>query len=134
MDRSPHSVRVLSLCQMVRPVIPYVSDMELTDSTTTDFLMVGNSRAVANMSIGQITLDPIKVNVSTSLSGLQGLKGYTTIGTVDVMGGTQQALNLSIDGKLAPQLLPFIADSNQCPSIILPISIWLLGTCVSPVS
>jgi hypothetical protein len=76
-------------------------DMELTDSTTTEFLMVGNSRAVANMSIGQITLDPIKVNVSTSLSGLQGLKGYTTIGAVDVMGGTQQALNLSIDGKNA---------------------------------
>ncbi|KAG1742190.1 hypothetical protein EDB19DRAFT_1702736 [Suillus lakei] len=72
-------------------------NMELTDSTTTDFLLVGNSRAVANMSIGQITLDPIKVNVSTSLNGLQGLKGYTTIGAVDVMGGTQQALNLSID-------------------------------------
>jgi hypothetical protein len=79
--------------------------MELTDSITTDFLLVGNSRAVANMSIGQITLDPIKVNVSTSLNGLQGLKGYTTIGSVDVMGGTQQALNLSIDGKMASQLL-----------------------------
>lgn len=79
--------------------------MELTDSTTTDFLLVGNSRAVANMSIGQITLDPIKVNVSTSLNGLQGLKGYTTIGSVDVMGGTQQALNLSIDGKMPSQLL-----------------------------
>ncbi|KAG2368054.1 hypothetical protein BDR07DRAFT_1391769 [Suillus spraguei] len=72
-------------------------NMELTDSTTTDFLLVGNSRAVANTSIGQITLDPIKVNVSTGLNGLQGLKGYTTIGAVDVMGGTQQALNLSID-------------------------------------
>ncbi|KAG1812612.1 uncharacterized protein BJ212DRAFT_460083 [Suillus subaureus] len=72
-------------------------NMELTDSTTTDFLLVGNSRAVANTSIGQITLDPIKVNVSTSLNGLQGLKGCTTIGAVDVMGGTQQALNLSID-------------------------------------
>ncbi|KAG1896026.1 uncharacterized protein F5891DRAFT_1165745 [Suillus fuscotomentosus] len=72
-------------------------NMELTDSTTTNFLLVGNSRVVANMSIGQITLDPIKVNVSTSLSGLQGLKGYITIGAVDVIGGTQQALNLSID-------------------------------------
>jgi hypothetical protein len=79
--------------------------MELTDSTTTDFLLAGNSRAVTNTSIGQITLDPIKVNVSTSLSGLQGLKGYTTIGSVDVMGGTQQALNLSIDGKMASQVL-----------------------------
>jgi hypothetical protein len=77
----------------------FFADTELTDSTTTSFLMVGNSRAVANMSIGQITLDPIKVNVSTSLGGLQGLKGYTTIGAVDVVGGTQQALNLSIDGE-----------------------------------
>ncbi|KIJ67573.1 hypothetical protein HYDPIDRAFT_180379 [Hydnomerulius pinastri MD-312] len=70
---------------------------ELTDSEITEFLMVGNSRAVANTSIGQITLDPIKVNVSTSLNGLRGLKGYTTIGSVDVLGGTQQALNLGID-------------------------------------
>jgi hypothetical protein len=77
----------------------FSADTELTDSITTSFLMVGNSRAVANMSIGQITLDPIKVNVSTSLGGLQGLKGYTTIGAVDVVGGTQQALNLSIDGE-----------------------------------
>ncbi|KAG1838827.1 hypothetical protein DFJ58DRAFT_845939 [Suillus subalutaceus] len=67
------------------------------DSTTTDFLLVGNSRAVTNTSIGQITLDPIKVNGSTSLNGLQGPKGYTTIGAVDLMGGTQQALNFSID-------------------------------------
>lgn len=60
--------------------------------------MVGNSTAVANTSLGQITLDPIRVNVTTSLNGLQGLKGLTTIESVDVMGGTQQALNLSIDG------------------------------------
>jgi hypothetical protein len=73
--------------------------MELTDSTTTEFLMVSNSRAVANMSIGQITLDPIKVNVSTGLGWVRGLKGYTTIGAVDVVGGTQQALDLSIGGK-----------------------------------
>ncbi|KAG2037616.1 hypothetical protein BDR03DRAFT_1010660 [Suillus americanus] len=72
-------------------------NMELMDSTMTDFLLVGNSRAVANMSIGQITLDPIKVNMSTSLNGLHGLKGYTTIGAVDVMSGTQQALGLSIN-------------------------------------
>ncbi|KAF9245017.1 hypothetical protein BU15DRAFT_85819 [Melanogaster broomeanus] len=70
---------------------------ELTDSKTTEFLMVGNSRAVANTSLGQITLDPIKVNVTTSLNGLQGLNGFTTIGSVDVLGGTQQALNLGID-------------------------------------
>ncbi|KAG2032054.1 hypothetical protein BDR03DRAFT_1015605 [Suillus americanus] len=72
-------------------------NMELMDSTMTDFLLVGNSHVVVNMSIGQITLDPIKVNVSTSLNGLHGLKGYTTIGAVDVMSGTQQALGLSIN-------------------------------------
>ncbi|KAF8840051.1 hypothetical protein BDN67DRAFT_1054007 [Paxillus ammoniavirescens] len=72
-------------------------NLELTDSKTTEFLMVGNSRAVANTSLGQITLDPIKVNVTTSLNGLQGLNGYTTIDSVDVLGGTQQALNLGID-------------------------------------
>ncbi|EGO25193.1 hypothetical protein SERLADRAFT_448192 [Serpula lacrymans var. lacrymans S7.9] len=70
---------------------------QLTDSQTTDFRLVGNSSAVANMSIGQITLNPIKVNVSTTMYGLQGLKGYTTIASVDVVGGTQQAINLSID-------------------------------------
>ncbi|KIK99094.1 hypothetical protein PAXRUDRAFT_30734 [Paxillus rubicundulus Ve08.2h10] len=72
-------------------------NLELTDSKTTEFLMVGNSCAVANTSLGQIILDPIKVNVTTSLNGLQGLKGYTTIDSVDVLGGTQQALNLGID-------------------------------------
>ncbi|KIK03552.1 hypothetical protein K443DRAFT_676725 [Laccaria amethystina LaAM-08-1] len=63
-----------------------------TDLTTQDianFFLVGQSRAIANLSIGQITLDPIKVNVSTSLQGLQGLKGMTTIENVDVTGGTQ---------------------------------------------
>lgn len=72
--------------------------MELTDSQTTEFAMVGNSTAVASTSIGQITLDPIQVNVTTSLAGLQGLKGLTTIESVDVLGGTQQALNLGING------------------------------------
>ncbi len=51
------------------------------------------------MSIGQITLDPIKVNVSTQLLGLQGLKGLTTIDSVDVLGGTPDAINLGISGK-----------------------------------
>ncbi|KAI6121372.1 hypothetical protein F5141DRAFT_1186618 [Pisolithus sp. B1] len=73
---------------------------ELTDSSVIDFLLIGNSSAIANMSISQITLNPIKVNVSTSLKGLQGLKGHTTIGSVDVLGGTAQSLNLSIEGGL----------------------------------
>ena len=60
--------------------------------------MIGNSTAVATTSIGQIKLDPIRVNVTTSLTGLQGLRGFTTIESVDVLGGTQQAINLGIIG------------------------------------
>jgi len=51
------------------------------------------------MSIGQITLDGIKVNVSTTLNGLQGLKGMTTIDSVDVTGGTSEGIMLGIDGR-----------------------------------
>ncbi|KAG8213772.1 hypothetical protein J3R82DRAFT_10483 [Butyriboletus roseoflavus] len=69
---------------------------ELTDSQITKFLMVGNSTAVATTSLGQIMLNSIQVNATTSLTGLQGLKGFTTIESVDVLGGTQQALNLDI--------------------------------------
>jgi len=65
-----------------------------------EFRLIGQSRAVANMSIGQITLDPIKVNVSTTLNGLKGLKGLTTIKSVDVQGGSQDGINLGIDGQL----------------------------------
>ncbi|KAG2078952.1 hypothetical protein BDR04DRAFT_1124058 [Suillus decipiens] len=105
-------------------------NMELTDSTTTDFLLVGNSRAVANTSIGQITLDPIKVNVSTDLNGLQGLKGYTTIGAVDVMGGTQQALNLSIDVSIYnPSNLDLATDDLQ---LQLQRGGAILGTALMP--
>lgn len=74
------------------------ADAELTDEVMTQFQLVGNSKAVANMSIGQITLDPIKVNVSTSLWGLKGLSnGLTVINSVDVTGGTTDHITLSID-------------------------------------
>jgi hypothetical protein len=64
----------------------------------TEFQLVGNSKAVANISIGQITLDPIKVNVTTGLWGLKGLNGgLTIIKSVDVMGGTPNAVILNID-------------------------------------
>ncbi|KAF9529294.1 hypothetical protein CPB83DRAFT_790385 [Crepidotus variabilis] len=70
---------------------------ELTTSKTSEFRLVGQSRAIAKMNIGEITLDPIKVNVSTSMSGLQGLKGMTTIHGVDVTGGTSSGITLAID-------------------------------------
>ncbi|TFK44582.1 hypothetical protein BDQ12DRAFT_661303 [Crucibulum laeve] len=69
----------------------------LTSLDTAEFRLVGRSRAIANMSIGQITLDPILVNVSTSLRGLQGLKGMTTINSVDVTGGTEDGIDLGIN-------------------------------------
>ncbi|KII92866.1 hypothetical protein PLICRDRAFT_102438 [Plicaturopsis crispa FD-325 SS-3] len=69
----------------------------LTDLAYADFRLVGNSRAVANMSVGQITLDPIKVNVSTGLGGLKGLNGYVTINNVDVTGGTSDYIELGIN-------------------------------------
>ncbi|KAJ7497141.1 hypothetical protein FB451DRAFT_1457944 [Mycena latifolia] len=69
---------------------------DLTNMAVAPFRLIGHSSTVANMSIGQITLNPIKVNVSTSLQGLQGLKGMTTINTVDVQGGTTEGITLGI--------------------------------------
>src|SRR5262249_44022135 len=74
----------------------------LTSSDEVPFQLMGRSRAIANMSVGQITLDNIKVNVTTKLKGLQGLKGRTTIQNVDVTGGKKDqgvelAINVTID-------------------------------------
>lgn len=60
--------------------------------------MEGHARAVSDMSIGKITLDPIKFNVSSGLNGLQGLRNMVKIEHVDVMGGSPEALDLGIDG------------------------------------
>lgn len=62
------------------------------------FRLIGHSRAYVKTSIGQLYLNPINVNVSTTLNGLQGLKGLTTIQSVDVMGGTTQGIQLGIGG------------------------------------
>ncbi len=53
------------------------------------------------MSVGQLTLDPIKFNVSASLDGLQGLKGMTKIDDVDVQGGTEDGITLGINGEFS---------------------------------
>ena len=62
------------------------------------FNLVGHARAVANMSIGQITLDPINFDVPSSLDGLRGLDGLVEIESVDVLGGSEGAISLGIDG------------------------------------
>jgi Protein of unknown function (DUF3712) len=62
------------------------------------FNLVGCSRAVANLSLGQIVLDPINFAVTSTLNGLGGLKGSSVIDSVDVMGGTSDHINLNING------------------------------------
>jgi hypothetical protein len=82
----------------------------LTNLEVAPFRLVGHSRTIATTSIGQITLDHINVNVSTSLKGLQGLKGMATIESVDVQGGTTEGITLGITGQFAPSSLPTGAD------------------------
>ncbi|KAM5540830.1 hypothetical protein V8D89_005474 [Ganoderma adspersum] len=67
-----------------------MSDMSLP------FQLEGSARTVANTSIGQITLDPIKFNVTSGLSGLQGLRSLVEIGHVDAIGGSTDAIHLNI--------------------------------------
>jgi hypothetical protein len=74
---------------------PHTIDADLTDSEYEHFQLEGFASAVANMSIGTLTLDPIKFNVSSGLWGLKSLKGLVSIDGVDVLGGTQDALSLS---------------------------------------
>lgn len=81
------------------PKLTTCADTNLTNANIAQFNLVGNSSAIANLSIGQITLNPIKVNVPTHLLGLQGLKGMTQITGVDVAGGTTDHINLNINGN-----------------------------------
>jgi hypothetical protein len=81
-------------------------DAELTSSQAANFNLVGNATAVANTSLGAITLDPIKVNVSTSLKGLDGLRGSILIDSVDVVNGTADAIILDINGICPCQAIP----------------------------
>ncbi|KAI0072486.1 hypothetical protein K474DRAFT_1678619 [Panus rudis PR-1116 ss-1] len=72
-------------------------NMDLTNLQESQFQLIGHARAVANLSVGQITLDPINFNVTSKLDGLRGLKGDTTIQHVDVVGGTSDAILLAIN-------------------------------------
>ena len=64
------------------------------------FRLEGHSHAIANLSIGVLTLDPINFNVTSKLEGLRGLKGDTVIESVDVVGGTPDAILLSINTSI----------------------------------
>lgn len=72
-------------------------NVNLTQQMESDFRLVGQARAVANMRIGTITLDPIKFDVPSRLVGLDGLRNATIIESVDVLGGTSEALTLAIN-------------------------------------
>ncbi|KAH8992759.1 hypothetical protein EDB86DRAFT_3078965 [Lactarius hatsudake] len=78
---------------------PYFSSFnaELTDLDFEHFRLEGHARAVANMSLGTLMLDPIRFNVSSGLWGLKGLQGLVSIDGVDVLGGTQDAMSLAIN-------------------------------------
>ncbi|KAI0305626.1 hypothetical protein B0F90DRAFT_1815219 [Multifurca ochricompacta] len=78
------------------PSKPYFSafNAELTDLDYEHFQLEGHARAVANLSVGTLTLDPIRFNVSSGLWGLRGLRGLVSIEGIDVLGGTQDALSL----------------------------------------
>lgn len=75
--------------------------MDLTDDGPYQFQLIGHVRAIANLSIGEITLDPINFNVTSGLGGLEGLQGFVEIDSVDVLGGTTEGLTLGIDGTFA---------------------------------
>ncbi|KAH9961311.1 hypothetical protein BC827DRAFT_1260505 [Russula dissimulans] len=124
---------------VVEPNKPHFSSFnaELTDLDYEHFRLEGNARAVANMSIGTLTLDPIKFNVSSGLWGLKGLKGLASIDGVDVLGGTQDALSLGINvtidnpsnlnlatGDLVFQLLK---DSSLVGTTVMPNLTLLIG-------
>ncbi|KAL5507074.1 hypothetical protein ACEPAH_6530 [Sanghuangporus vaninii] len=70
---------------------------DLTLSTRSAFQLVGNAHAIANLSVGQVTLDPIKFNVTSGLDGLGGLQNDVTITGVDVVGGTTDGVTLAIN-------------------------------------
>ncbi|KAH9835153.1 uncharacterized protein C8Q71DRAFT_764402 [Rhodofomes roseus] len=72
-------------------------NLNLTQQTQSDFRLVGHARAVANMSIGSIVLNPIKFDVPSQLKGLGGLQNATKISSVDVLGGTNDAMTLAIN-------------------------------------
>ncbi|KAH9850917.1 hypothetical protein C2E23DRAFT_886961 [Lenzites betulinus] len=78
---------------------PVFSDFNanLTTASQTRFELQGHARAVANMSIGEITLDPIRFDVESDLNGLRGLDNLVKIASIDVLGGTPDAIQLGIN-------------------------------------
>ena len=71
---------------------------EFTFSTKDPKKFNGSSAALTDTPVGRILLNGIKFSVDSGLLGLQGLAGYpTTINGVDVVGGSREALTLSVN-------------------------------------
>lgn len=71
----------------------------LTNGST--FALQGAAKAVTEMPLGKVLLDGIKFDVVSGIKGLEGLTKYPTlINTIDVTGGTQEALTLAISTTL----------------------------------
>ena len=99
------SLRLVSLIDIPdvvckRSPLLYV-DSELTDLDYEHFRLEGYASTIATMSIGTLTLDPINFNVSSGLWGLRGLQGLVSIDSVDVLGGSQDALSLGTNVTIA---------------------------------
>lgn len=76
-----------------------------TDLTTTNgstFLLIGSTTAVTDLPIGQVKLTDIGFTVPAGLMGLEALNKFpTTIVSVDVVGGSHDAVILIIKGRLS---------------------------------
>ncbi|KAI8071002.1 hypothetical protein BC940DRAFT_345216 [Gongronella butleri] len=71
---------------------------DITSSKVATLGIAGSGGAMATTAIGNITMNGININVSTTMNGLQFLNSTpSVISKVDLVGGTQDALQLAID-------------------------------------
>ncbi|KAL8277420.1 hypothetical protein RQP46_010142 [Phenoliferia psychrophenolica] len=83
---------------------------DLTTTNGSTFYLLGSTEAVTDTPVGQVKLTDIAFTVPAGLIGLQGLKEYPTLLlTVDVVGGTADAISLNISvGLTNPSNLDII--------------------------
>lgn len=129
-----HSLPLVRYEMCFLHLVDISSDKDLTIGNNVPFQLVGQSRAIANLSVGTITLDPIKVNVTTSLNGLQGLSNnLTVINSVNVTGGISQGIQLSIDVSIKNPSNLHLQTGNLVLQLVLTGgSGSILGTALMP--
>jgi hypothetical protein len=68
-----------------------------TYSSSANFAAKGSAKAITDTPLGRVLLDGIAFDVTTGLAGLNGLLTYPTIiNSVDVTGGTSDAVSLGV--------------------------------------